>query len=547
MNPSHSLISKFASFGAYTRRHVYMSVLVVLIVLGGSWFTYQKVFAAVAPTHYILGTVQKETIIASVSASGQVSASNQVDISSKVSGDIISVPVSAGQKIGAGALIAQIDPGDSAYELETEKLSYQKLTTVDPDTLTSDQTDVQNAYDDARVTLATVSSNLIDQLQNLENLYGGSGYLTSINYTRSTQERAMRESAEASYEKALEAVKKFNVTTRTISLQSSHADIQAAIAAGYEAALESVQATKDAKDTVYFFRSHEDNPSVADSATASVSATLSSINTSLSSIISSRDATKKADDALKDLLDGPDQLDARAAELSVRQKQEALDDYSIRAPFSGTLATLDVSRGDAVSSNTKVATMISTQKIAELSLNEVDAAKIKVGDKATLTFDAIDGLTLTGKVASIDAIGTVTQGVVSYTVKIAFDSQDDRVKPGMTVNASIITDAHQDVLAVPSSAVKSQNGASYVLAFDPPRPPDVGGTQGVTASTEPKQIPVTIGITDDTNVEILSGLSEGQQIVTRTVTSAQASAATTARSGTATRGGGLGGPGVVRF
>ena len=70
-------------------------------------------------------------------------------------------------------------------------------------------------------------------------------------------------------------------------------------------------------------------------------------------------------------------------------------------------------------------------------MNEVDAAKISVGNKTTLTFDATEDLTLTGKVAQIDTIGTVEQGVVSYKVKIAFDTQDERIKPGMTANASI--------------------------------------------------------------------------------------------------------------
>ena len=99
--------------------------------------------------------------------------------------------------------------------------------------------------------------------------------------------------------------------------------------------------------------------------------------------------------------------------------------------------------------------LITKQKIAEISLNEVDAAKVKVGQKVTLTFDAIDGLSITGEVSEIDALGTVSQGVVTYGVKIAFDTQDERVKSGMSVSAAIITDVKQNVLLVPNAAVKS--------------------------------------------------------------------------------------------
>jgi multidrug efflux pump subunit AcrA (membrane-fusion protein) len=183
-----------------------------------------------------------------------------------------------------------------------------------------------------------------------------------------------------------------------------------------------------------------------------------------------------------------------------------------------------------------LATLVTPQQIAKLSLNEVDAAKVKVGDKATLTFDAIDSLTLTGTVAQIDAAGTVSQGVVSYSIDIAFDTQDTRIKPGMTVNATIQTDTKQDVLMAPSGAVKTVNGTSYVQAFTPALA-ETGGPSGVTSDTPPGMIEVTTGISDDTNIEIVSGLTEGQQIVTRTT-------AAGAKTGTVTSGARTTGTGV---
>ena len=95
-------------------------------------------------------------------------------------------------------------------------------------------------------------------------------------------------------------------------------------------------------------------------------------------------------------------------------------------------------------------------------MNEVDVAKIKVGQKTTLTFDAIDGLSIAGEVIDIDAVGTVTQGVVNYNVKIGFDTQDERIKPGMSVSATIIIEVKQDVLLIPNSAIKSAGEAYYV-------------------------------------------------------------------------------------
>ena len=154
---------------------------------------------------------------------------------------------------------------------------------------------------------------------------------------------------------------------------------------------------------------------------------------------------------------------------------------------------------------------------------------MNVGQKATLTFDAISDLGITGVVSEVDSVGTVSQGVVSYTVKINFDVQDSRVKPGMTVNASIQTDVRNDVLYVPSSAVKTTGGVSYVQVFDPAITA-TGGTAGTVSAILPKQVEVTTGVSDDTNVEILSGLSEGEQVVSRTITGTTKTTTTSASS-----------------
>jgi len=221
---------------------------------------------------------------------------------------------------------------------------------------------------------------------------------------------------------------------------------------------------------------------------------------------------------------GADTLDIQSSELVLEQRRNALldakeklADYFIYAPFAGTIAKLNTKKSDAVTSGTLVATLITKQKIAEISLNEVDVSKIKVGQKATLTFDAVSGLGIAGSVAEVDTVGTVSQGVVTYNVKIGFDTQDDRIKPGMSVSAAIITDIKQDVLIVPQSSVKSQGDTYYVEMFASPLVSS-GDTQGTTSSVLPQQRIVEVGISNDMSYEIVSGLKEGDQIVSRIIT-----------------------------
>jgi multidrug efflux pump subunit AcrA (membrane-fusion protein) len=179
-------------------------------------------------------------------------------------------------------------------------------------------------------------------------------------------------------------------------------------------------------------------------------------------------------------------------------------------------------------------------------MNEVDVAKIKLGQKATIAFDAIEDLTMTGTVAEIDTIGAVSQGVVSYNIKITFDTEEALIKPGMSVSASIITDSKTDVLIIPSSAIKTQGTAKYVQMFSIPLVASAISSQGTPSTEMPNQINVEIGISDDTSTEIISGLKEGDQIISRIITT---STTTTTQASSLLGGGstrGLTGGGIPR-
>jgi len=206
---------------------------------------------------------------------------------------------------------------------------------------------------------------------------------------------------------------------------------------------------------------------------------------------------------------------------AVADARANLANYTIRAPFDGVLAKVSVQKGDSVSAGTAAATMITNQQTVEISLNEVDLSKVKVGQKVNLTFDAVADLNITGAVADIDAIGTVSQGVVTYNVKISLDTQDERVKPGMSVSASIITDIKQDVLMVQSSAIKGSGEDQYVempnTAVDASQ---LNQNSGIMLDGVKRQV-VTIGISNDTQTEIVSGLNENDQYISRTISSAK--------------------------
>lgn len=205
----------------------------------------------------------------------------------------------------------------------------------------------------------------------------------------------------------------------------------------------------------------------------------------------------------------------------------------IYAPISGTVSGLSLQIGSVINSQSSSNTSATTNKIANINtdalptlsinLTEIDVPKVAIGDKATITFDAFSDKTFTGKVISIDKVGSVSSGVTNYPTVILLDTRSNEILPNMGVSANIITNTKDDVLLVSSSAVNTDNnGNNYVQTL----------TNGKTVN-----INVEVGLSSDTQTEIVSGLKEGDTVITSTI---QATS-TTSTTQTQSVFGGLGG------
>lgn len=267
-------------------------------------------------------------------------------------------------------------------------------------------------------------------------------------------------------------------------------------------------------------------------------------------LLAAEQSVKEKEYYLIKLKAGADSFDIKSSELAVTQRKNAfsdakekLADYYIYAPFSGVIAKINIKKTDTVSPSTVAATLTTKQKFAEISFNEIDAVKIKTGQKATLTFDAVPDLSISGEVAEIDSAGTVSQGVVTYIVKIAFDTQpvrrnldeggDERVKTGMSVSASIITELKQNVLFVPNAAIKSQSDLRFVeiIEGEEMKHALVANAGRIILKNTPRRQTIEFGLVNDEFTEIVSGLNEGDIVVTRTIQSNSATIQTERQSG----------------
>jgi len=596
MNPLSLLLSAwrsvqwaFIQVRHYAARHLFISSVVGVVIVGGAWVAYSTATKANAQTLYVLGSVSTSTIISSLSESGQVSTTNTVDIKPEVSGTITWVGVKAGQSVRAGQAIASIDNtsalqavNDAKRTLAADELQYQQSQAQAPVNYQNDQQALVTAQDNLATEYNTAYNDLSGLYLDLPTamtqandvLYGydfdtrrgqwNMDYLLNLFPSATAQELSTLQSfhdlAKNNYTTAnsayVTAVNTYKDTTRT----SDTATIDALLAQSVSmttAVAQSLQSGLNfygnASDLAQIYTNSK-APQSFSSVQSNTRSSLSTVNGDISTLLNDKKALDSAKQAIVNAQqtltldkvgnpDGTNPISLQVSQNSIQKEKEDLATqeanlakYTIVAPFAGVISAVDAQVGDSAGS-AAVASVISKSQIAQLNVNEVDAAKLKLGQKATLTFDAIDGLTLTGTVAEIDSVGAVSQGVVSYALQIAFDAQSPQVKPGMTVNADIQTAVAQDVLAVPSSAVKTINGQSYVLAFDPPL--EVSGTgAGVASAVPPVQIPVTTGISDNSNIEITSGLTVGQQVVVSTRSSAPTVKATATSGGAGGKAGG---------
>lgn len=194
-----------------------------------------------------------------------------------------------------------------------------------------------------------------------------------------------------------------------------------------------------------------------------------------------------------------------SAEASVRAIVSQINDTSLVSPISGIVIGRSFDAGENVSMNVPIVTVAKQNDLIVFSnVPESDIAKLSVGQKADFTLDAFgDAEVFSAVVTSIDPASTVIQDVVYYRIKLSLDNLQEKIKAGMTANIDIHTAEKNNVLMIPMRAVQidGQQSATQVL------------TDAVKGIVEKRNI--TIGLSgDDGMVEVLSGLKEGEKVVT---------------------------------
>lgn len=189
----------------------------------------------------------------------------------------------------------------------------------------------------------------------------------------------------------------------------------------------------------------------------------------------------------------------------------------IYAPMAGIITNLLIAPGIAVGTTDSSSTTSTGQAIgvvqsdsdntlAVVNLSEIDSIGVKNEQKVTLTIDALPDKTYTGIVLFVNKSGTTSSGVTTYPTTIKFDNKVVDVNPGMAVSAEIITLIKNDIILIPSTAVTTNNDQSTVE---------------VMKNGQPTTVAVELGLSNDSQTEITSGLTEGDLVITSTTSNQQ--------------------------
>lgn len=433
------------------KKTIIWTIIAFAIIGGIVYFS----FLRKPKVQYVTTDAKTEDLKETVSVTGTLKANDTLLLNFETTGRVRSVDVRVGQKVGKGDVVGYFDNANLQLATDQAKANLEKAQAdagINYDTINSAEVGADNAdkyLDDTKglnkKNIVAAEQKKSDTEQYLEDAQSYYDKVKDDNGADSSATKLAKltlDTAEANYEQAKKAL---DVADQTADLSETSA----------ENSLETAKATLAAAKSKY--------------------------------VAASKDAT------------------VASFEAAYQTALNNLDKAVLRAPASGMIKEVNYKAGEVLGSTatTSFAKMISYDFILEAKVSESDIAKIKLGQKAALSFDAFDpDEKFTASVVSIDPSATVVQDVVDYVVKLSMEKDDLRLKDGMSADLDILIFEKDDVLAIPERAIKDVDGKKIVQILEKGKPIDrevKTGTKG-----------------DGGMIEIISGLKEGEQVITST-------------------------------
>ena len=490
------------------KRWLILSVTAVLLLaLAGKFLLVQR--PAAAAISYTEESVAKRTITNSLTGSGTLQPANSFTVTTLIEGEVLSANFEEGETVEADTVLYEIDSDDAAANIEKAQISLNQAQRSYEST--AENQTVQANSSGTLYTLEVKKGDEVSQGQTIATIRNDSTMTLTVPFPAEDAAtfyvgQAAQVTLDGSFEtlsgtvetvSGSEVVGTGNTVTRkvTIAVQNPGGLSASQVAAA------SVNGLGSAGNGTFTYQSES-------TVTASASGTVTAVHASEGSTVSKGQTliTLGGDDLEDQLQNAADSL--RNAELSMENTQKQLENYTITSPISGTIIDKEYKAGDTVESGKTLCTIYDLSYLEmTLSIDELDISTVEVGQAVQITADAVEGKTFTGTVTKVSVAGTTSGGITSYPVTVRIDEADELL-PGMNVDAEIVLEEAADTLAIPSSAVTRGSGNTSLVLVTQDSPSAANAVEQ-EAPEGYAYVQVETGISDDSYVQILSGLQEG--------------------------------------
>ncbi|HOZ36977.1 MAG TPA: efflux RND transporter periplasmic adaptor subunit [bacterium] len=536
----------------------------VVVVLALGYFLFRPKTPVI---QYTTAQAEIGSITQTVDATGSVSSAEDIGLNFKSNGKLASLKIKIGDQVKSGEILAALDTTalnsqvkNAQSALAEAEANLEKLlagaTAEDVRISELNVEQKKQELSTAENNLANLKLNRDTEVNNLKNTT-----LVTLNNQLIVAEHALKTGEDTlENDDASETLGILNIVTinnsavskaaskasllaaqsqsQTLTVGSTDAEISAAISAGYnclddlrqylsdcfsvlKATISSSKLTQAELDAlINTIQTQQNYISTAKTSLQSAQSNWTNkdvyyadqLSRAENSIVSAQNNLKLAEAQLALKKAKPQSYDLKSAEAAVSRAKAGLllaeanlSDVVIKAPVDGLVTEINNKIGEQNSLTEPVIKMIGDSKLEiEADIPESDVVKIKIGQTAEITLDSFGDETIfQGVITFINPAEKTIQDVVYYQVKIQFNENIEAVKPGMTANLNIKTNQVDNAIRVPIRAVKQKNGEKYVE---------------VLANGQPQEKTVVTGIRGDEYIEIISGLTAGEEVITFTKT-----------------------------
>ena len=491
---------------AFFRKNWKWMVPVACVAVLGGWFILRPDRAqdANVDVSYVQTTPEKRDLSNSLSGTGTLNPANTYNVKSLVAGKVLTSTIEEGDIVEEGTVLYTVDASDATTKAEQASITLQQAQRSYDKTV--DRQYVRAEVAGVVATLKVAKGDEVTSGQEVAVIRDSSKMVLHLEFPAADAAAfSVGQSAEVTLDGTFETLtgtvtavtgtdtlSTGNLLTRTVTITVRNAG-----------GLTTAQAATATINGVSCIAAKCFEYQAERTLTTLAAGTVTAIN------VQEGGAVNKDDIVLQ--ISGEDLTEAiqsaaetlRSAELNMDNLQDAMNNYTVTSPISGTIIEKNAKAGDALTAGADLCTIYDlSYLVMVINVDELQVSDVSVGQSVQVTADAVPDKTYTGTVTRVSMKGSSNGGTTTYPVTVRID-ETEGLRPGMNANAEIVIAEAGNALAVPNAAIV--RGGYVLVTKDSPSAanadPDMTAPEGYV------YVPVKIGVSDDDYTQIISGVT----------------------------------------